>query len=540
VTAGASATSFVAMAQISVNDLAYAHPGGELLFSGVSFRVAAGRHAGLVGANGVGKSTLLRILAGELTADAGETALGGRALYMPQDVGTTGGSVRELLLSAAPARVRAAGLGLLESERELKAGDASAGVRLGEAIGNWSQLGGYALEGEWDAACRRILGAGLQDVGDRPAGTLSGGERKRLVLDLLFSSDASILLLDEPDNFLDVPAKRALEQQLRATQKTVLVISHDRALLSAACDAIVTLEGNGAWVHGESYATYPEAREHRQQLMGDRLELWAQEERRLKELMRVFKERARYSSDWAKRANAAETRWRRWVDEGPPPAPVVDHKIRPRLRGGDSARRVLDLRAIGIDGLVDPFSDEIHFGERVGLIGPNGSGKTHLIQLMAGERPPDSGELVLGPRVSPGHFTQFNVRGDFAGAGVLEIVAARTGAFERAMAALARYGLQDTAQRGYETLSGGQRARLEILCLELEGHNLLLLDEPTDNLDIESAEALESALEGFEGTVVAISHDRAFLDRLDRFLFLDADGHVHALPDPDAALAALS
>jgi ATPase subunit of ABC transporter with duplicated ATPase domains len=459
---------------------------------------------------------------------------------MPQDVGTSTGTVRELLLSGAPAQLHAAGIAVLEGERELEAGDASAGVRVGEAIGSWSQLGGYQLEGQWDAACRRILRAGLQEVGDRPAVTLSGGERKRLVLDVLFASDAPILLLDEPDNFLDVRAKGDLERQLQASQKTVLVISHDRALLSAACDSIVTLEGNGAWVHGESYASYPAAREHRQQLLGDRLAQWNEEERRLKELVRIFKERARYSPVWAKRADAAETRWRRWVDEGPPPAPVVDHKIRPRLRGGDSARRVIDLRDVGIDGLVETFSDEIHFGERVGLIGPNGSGKTHLMSLLAGDLPPDSGDAVLGPRVSPGYFTQLNLRSDFAGEGVLDIVVERTGAFERAMAALARYGLQDTANRGYETLSGGQRARLEILCLELEGHNLLLLDEPTDNLDIDSAEALESALEGFEGTVVAISHDRAFLNRLDRFLFLDADGTVRSLPDPEAALVALS
>jgi ATPase subunit of ABC transporter with duplicated ATPase domains len=532
--------NLVGMAHITVSDLAYAHPGGELLFSGVSFRVAAGRHAGLVGANGVGKSTLLRILAGELSADEGGTTLGGRALWMPQDVGTEGGSVRELLLSAAPPRLRTAGVGLLESEAALAAGDATAGARLGEAIGDWSELGGYELEGQWDAACRRIVRAGVQDVGDRAAVTLSGGERKRLVLDLLFSSDAPILLLDEPDNFLDVPAKRALEQRLRASGKTVLMISHDRELLSSACDAIVTLEGNGAWVHGESYASYPAARAHRQKLLGDRLDQWNQEERRLRELVRVFKERARYAPDWAKRADAVETRWRRWVDEGPPPAPVVDQQIRPRLRGGDSARRVVDLRAVSIDGLVQPYSDEIHFGERVGLIGPNGSGKTHLIRLLASDRPPDSGEVVLGPRVSPGLFTQLNLRSDFAGAVVLDIVTERVGSFQRAMGSLARYGLQDTARRGYETLSGGQRARLEILCLELEGHNLLLLDEPTDNLDIDSAEALESALDGFEGTVVAISHDRAFLTRLDRFLFLDADGRVRPLPDPQAALAALA
>ena len=528
------------MPHITVSDLAYAHPGGDLLFSGVSFRVAPGRHAGLVGTNGIGKTTLLRILAGDLTPDEGDAALGGRALYMPQDVGTKdAASVRELLLSVAPARVREAGLALLHSERALEAGDASAGITLGETISNWSDLGGYELEGQWDAACRRIVGAGIHYVGDRPAITLSGGERKRLVLDLLFASDAAVLLLDEPDNFLDVPAKRELESAIGRSRKTVLVISHDRELLSSACNTIVTLEAGGAWVHGDSYATYPEARAHRQQLLGDRLEQWNREQRRLRELVRVFKERARYESGWAKRADAMETRWRRFVDEGPPPAPVTDQQIRPRLRGGDSARRVVDLREVGLDGLVRPFSDEIHFGERVGLIGPNGSGKTHLIRLLAGELEADGGEIVLGPRVSPGLFTQLNIRPDFSGNGVLDIVMARTGALERAMGALARYGLQDAARRSYETLSGGQRARLEILCLELEGHNLLLLDEPTDNLDIDSAEALENALDGFEGTVIAISHDRAFLGTLDRFLFLDADGRVHALPDADAALAVL-
>ncbi len=117
---------------------------------------------------------------------------------------------------------------MLDAERELAAGDESAGIRLGEAIGTWSGLGGYELEGAWDAACRRIVGSGLTEVGDRPAVTLSGGERKQLVLEVLFASDAEILLLDEPDNFLDVPAKQALEQRIRATKKTVLLISHDR------------------------------------------------------------------------------------------------------------------------------------------------------------------------------------------------------------------------------------------------------------------------------------------------------------------------
>src|SRR5262249_40840597 len=181
----------------------------------------------------------------------------------------------------------------------------------------------------------------FEELADRAAVTLSGGERKQLVLDVLFASDANVLLLDEPDNFLDVPAKLALERRIRESKKTVLMISHDREGLSGAVRSIVTLEGNGAWVHGGSYATYPEARAERQRRLGDAVKRWRDEERRLYRLMKTFKERAKYSADWAKKADAAETRWRRFAEPGPPPAPVVDAQIVVRIRGGDSARRVL-------------------------------------------------------------------------------------------------------------------------------------------------------------------------------------------------------
>ena len=292
-------------------------------------------------------------------------------------------------------------------------------------------------------------------------------------------------------------------------------------------------------MHPGSYATYAEARAKRQRALGDALRRWKDEERRLRELVRLFKERAKYSPDWAKRANAMESRLKRHVADGPPPAPVTDQHIKVRLRGGDSARRVIALRDVAIDGLVRPFEEEVHFGERVGIVGPNGSGKTHLIRLLAGDAVPHGGEVVIGNRVSPGLFTQLNARPDFAGRTLLDVVVQRTKATEPAMRGLARYGLQDAANRTYDTLSGGQKARLEILCLELEGHNLLLLDEPTDNLDVDSAEALESALDGFEGTVVAVSHDRAFLRRLDRFLHVGHDGRVAALPDVRSALEAI-
>jgi ATPase subunit of ABC transporter with duplicated ATPase domains len=529
------------MAHITVSQLAYAHPGGDLLFSDVAFRIAPRQHVGLIGANGVGKSTLLKILAGRLRADEGDVATGGRIAYMPQDVGVNGESrtVRQLLLALAPRGLRDAGERVALHEAQLAAGDDAAGMELGTAIGDWASLGGYELEGRWDEACRRIVRATLSELEDRPAITLSGGERKRLVLDVLFASDADVLLLDEPDNFLDVPAKLALERQIRAAKQTVLMISHDREVLAGAVDAIITLEGSGAWRHGGNYAGYPQAREERQRRLGDAVKRWHEEERRLFTLMKTFKERARYSSDWAKKADAAETRWRRFRDPGPPPAPVTDVAINVRIRGGDSARRVLDLRSLGIDGLVRPFSDEVHFGERLAVIGPNGSGKSALMNVLAGTRVPESGELVVGPRVSTGFFTQLQARADFAGHTVLDIPLAHTGNLQAAMAALARYGLAEAARRPHDVLSGGEKARLEILVLELEGHNLLLLDEPTDNLDIDSSEALESALDGFEGTMLAVSHDRAFLRRMDRYLMIQHDGTVLALPAYDVALEAL-
>jgi ATPase subunit of ABC transporter with duplicated ATPase domains len=157
----------------------------------------------------------------------------------------------------------------------------------------------------------------------------------------------------------DVPAKLALERQVRAGKKTVLIISHDRDVLTGSAGGILTLEGSGAWRHGGSYASYPVAREERQRRLGDAVKRWRDEERRLYRLMKTFKERAKYSSDWTKQANAAETRWRRFSEAGPPPPPVIDRAIVVRMPGGDSARRVIDLRQAGIDGLVRPFSDEV-------------------------------------------------------------------------------------------------------------------------------------------------------------------------------------
>lgn len=528
------------MSSIVVSELEYAPPGADQLFFDVSFGIAPGEHAALVGANGVGKSTILRILSGVIDADGGEFTVNGSMLTMTQDVGMSRptDTLREMLIEVAPPQLRVAGRALVAAEKALADGSDD-GMGYATALSDWGDLGGYELETKWQAAAQRSVKSAIDDFSRRLVSELSGGERKRLVLDLLLTSGSDVLLLDEPDNYLDIPTRGWLEEQIMASKATILMVSHDRALLERVATKIVVIEGSGCWSHGGSYATFPEARAKRQELMGDELKRWNDEERRLFHHMKIMKQRAAQNFKNATKANAAETRWEKFVALGPPPPPVADQQIYVRLRGADAARRVAKLENVSVGGLFFPFSDEVYHGERVGLIGPNGTGKSHLLAVLNGATP-DEGTITFGPRTSVGVFTQINDRPDFTGRQCIDIVRDRLIDDEKSMRALARYGLVNNARQEFQTLSGGQKARLEILCLELEGHNVLLLDEPTDNLDIESSEALEKALDGFEGTVIAVSHDRTFLAKFDRFLMIGDDGEVYALPDYEIAMKGLA
>ena len=529
------------MSSIIVSELEYGPPGSYQLFFDVSFKVTPGEHAAIVGANGVGKSTILRILSAQIDADGGEFSMGSTMLNMTQDVGMSrpDDTLREMLIEVAPVALRTAGRALVAAEKALADGTDD-GMGYATALSNWGDLGGYELETKWQASAQRSVKSQIDDLSTRLVSELSGGERKRLVLDLLLTSGADVLLLDEPDNYLDIPTRAWLEEQIKVCRSTILMVSHDRTLLERCATKIVVIEGSGCWVHGGSYVTFPEAREKRQALLGDDLKRWNDEERRLFAHMKIMKQRAAQNFKNATKANGAETRWEKFVAAGPPPPPVADQQIYVRLRGADAARRVAKLESVSIANLFLPFSEEIHHGERVALIGPNGTGKTHLLRVLSGQNEPDTGKITFGQRTSVGVFTQINNRPDFIGRECLAIVLDRISEEERAMKTLARYGLVNNARQKFDTLSGGQKARLEILRLEIEGHNVLLLDEPTDNLDIESSEALEHALDGFEGTVVAVSHDRSFLAQFDRFIMITDDGEVYALPDFDIALKGLT
>jgi ATPase subunit of ABC transporter with duplicated ATPase domains len=529
------------MSSIAVSELAYSPPGAEQLFFDVSFGVTAGEHAAIVGPNGVGKSTILKILTGEYEADDGEFSIGGTFLKMTQDVGMSkpDDALRDMLIEVAPTALREAGKRLFAAEKTMMSGEDD-GMAYAEALGDWGDLGGYDLESQWAAAAQRSVKTPVTDFATRKVGELSGGERKRLVLDLLLNSGADVLFLDEPDNYLDIPTRAWLEDQIRTCKSTILMVSHDRLLLERVATKIIAVEGSGCWVHGGSYATFPEARQKRQELLGDDLKRWNDEERRLFHHMKIMKQRAAQNFKNATKANAAETRWEKFVKAGPPPPPVPDQQIYVRFTGADSARRVMKFESVAVDDLFLPFSDEVHFGERVGLIGPNGTGKTHLLNALNGKTEGLVGTITYGPRTSVGMFTQINDRPEFRGRECIDIVRDKLVDEQKSMAALARYGLRNNARQEFQTLSGGQKARLEILSLELAGHNVLLLDEPTDNLDIESSEALERALDGFEGTVLAVSHDRTFLARFERFVMITDDGDVWELPDFDVAIAGLS
>ena len=529
------------MSSIVVSELAYAPPGADQLFFDVSFGVAPGEHAAIVGANGVGKSTILRILSQVIEADDGEYTVNGNMLTMTQEVGMSNpnDTLREMLVEVAPKHLRTAGRALIAAEKALADGTDD-GMGYATALGDWGDLGGYELESDWQAAAQRSVKTPVDDFSRRLVSELSGGERKRLVLDLLLTSGADVLLLDEPDNYLDIPTRGWLEEEIKKCRSTILMVSHDRTLLERVATKIIVIEGSGCWSHGGSYVTFPDARAKRQELLGDDLKRWNDEERRLFHHMKIMKQRAAQNFKNATKANGAETRWEKFVAAGPPPPPVADQHIHVRFRGADSARRVVKFEDVSIGNLFLPFSEEVHFGERVGLIGPNGTGKTHLLNALFGKKEDLSGSITFGPRTSVGMFTQINDRPEFRGRTCIDIVRDKLVEEEKSMRALARYGLRNNARQEFQTLSGGQKARLEILSLELAGHNVLLLDEPTDNLDIESSEALERALDGFEGTVIAVSHDRTFLAQFDRFIMITDDGEVYALPDYEVAMTGLA
>src|SRR5476649_2742227 len=254
------------MGFIDVSELSYSI-GGHVLFRNVSFRVGEGSKVALVGANGTGKTTLLRLIAGDIKPESGTLSSSGGIGVMRQFIGSVGGltTVREFLVGLAPEPIRVAGGTLIAAERELadQPHDETIAIAYAQAVADWSSAAGYEAEVSWNVCCEQSIGVSFEEVRDRLVTTLSGGEQKRLAVEVLLRGHEEVLLLDEPDNYLDVTGKRRLEKSLRGTGKTVLYVSHDRQVLAETANRIVTLEGHGVRVHGGGFANYAEAREAR-------------------------------------------------------------------------------------------------------------------------------------------------------------------------------------------------------------------------------------------------------------------------------------
>jgi ATPase subunit of ABC transporter with duplicated ATPase domains len=553
------------MGHVDVAGVRYELPDGRVLLDDVSFRVGDGAKVALVGANGAGKTTLLRIITGDLVPHGGVVTRTGGLGVMRQMVAHGLGeqpTVADLLLSVAPARVRAAHAEVDRLElRLMDHDDEKTQLDYASALAEYADAGGYDLEVTWDVCTTTGLGVPYDRAKYRELRTLSGGEQKRLVLEYLLRGPDEVLLLDEPDNFLDVPGKIWLEQRIAASEKTILFISHDRELLDNTATRVVTVElgaaGNLVWTHPGGFASYHEARKDRFARLEELRRRWDEEHAKLKALVLRMKIKAEYNDGMASQYKAAQTRLRKFEEAGPPTEQPREQQVRMRLKGGRTGKRAVICEQLELTGLMKPFDLEVWYGERVAVLGSNGSGKSHFLRLLAaGGSDPDkehepvgdvpvkpvdhTGRARLGARVRPGWFVQTHEHPELVGRTLLDILHRGDGSpdgrsgmgREQAARVLDRYELAHAGEQTFDSLSGGQQARFQILLLELSGATLLLLDEPTDNLDVQSAEALEEGLAAFEGTVLAVTHDRWFARGFDRFLVYGADGSVYESDGP--------
>ncbi|MGH3859386.1 ABC-F family ATP-binding cassette domain-containing protein [Actinokineospora sp.] len=529
------------MGHLDASGLSYTLPDGRVLFRDAGLRIGAGQVVAVVGENGAGKSTLLRIISGELTSPDGGVSVQGGLAVMPQFVGSVRDdrTVHDLLLAVAPAPLRAASAELDRVELTLmETDDEPTQMRYAQAIADYDEAGGYIAEVLWDTVTVAALGVGYDKARYREVRTLSGGEQKRLVLEALLRGREQVLLLDEPDNYLDVPGKRWLERQLAESAKAILLISHDRELLAGVATQVVTVEAGTAWTHAGGFVSWHDAREARWERIAEQQRRWDEEHAKLQDLVKLMQRAAATSHEMASRYKAAQTRLRKFEEIGPPPVPPRPQKVKPRLLGGRTGIRAITCENLELTGLMKPFDVEVFFGDRVAVLGSNGSGKSHFLRLLADSAAvAHTGVRKLGARVMPGLFAQTHHHPEWVGRTLVDILwhgeGARTGLDRGAAASvLSRYGLAGSAEQRFETLSGGQQARFQILLLELGGSTLLLLDEPTDNLDLHSAEALQDALEAYEGTVVAVTHDRWFARSFNRFMVFQSDGVVSESVEP--------
>ena len=510
--------------------------GAKRIFENLNWEIQNGQKIGLIGANGAGKSSLFKLIEGEHSSELGGSITRARLIttgYLSQQ------PELDLTLTALDAAL-AGNPRVAEVHAELERVESSLGDadvygnerRLQQALELQHKLieEYHALGGDsYPARVRSLLlGLGLAESElNKPLSVLSGGQKKLVGLARLLLVRPDILLLDEPDNHLDLPGKMFLEKLIREYEGTVVLISHDRYLLDAAVTHIAELEDGKLTVFEGDYSSFIADKEMR---MARQEELFRAQQHEITRMQIAIKRFAIWGKiyDNEKFAAKAKTMQKRLDKMDKIEKPVLDRKrMELRLNGWRGSNKVLELaevsKSFGSKQVFSNLNETIWHGERVGLIGPNGAGKSVLLRMILGKEMPDTGEIKIGPSISIGHYAQEHETLDFNQTVVDAVRYAGEMSESRATAFLLRYlfTYKQVSQKIGE-LSGGERSRLQLALVVLSGANFLLLDEPTNNLDIASAEVLEQALEDFEGTVLVISHDRYFLDRtVERLLVIE-------------------
>ena len=516
--------------------------GGRAVLRGLEMSVPEGARIGLVGANGAGKSTLLRLLAGLEGADGGEVVRRRnlRVAFLPQHVAAEARSPLEVIRAARPelARVRE---DLKACEERLGAPEVTADLRKmervlerhGRLLERFTELGGNGFDGE---AIGYLTDLGLdRDDADRPMAELSGGQRKLAVLAACLAKRPDVLLLDEPEAHLDASRRERLEALVRSFAGAVVVVSHDRYLLDETATGIAELENGKTRMWPGNYSAYALARELEQKRQQQLYVTQQKEIARLEAAIQRFKQWAHITED-ERHARQAKVKRQQIERMDKVEKPVLERRriglsFREGVRGG---QKVIELRdvavAFGEEPVLIGACLAVSRGERVGVVGPNGAGKSVLAKVLAGKLAPTEGIRWIGPSITPGHLAQDHAPAPDATP--LSLVRDTKPIYEGdAVSLLGRFLFRyEQARSPVDTLSGGERTRLEFLLLMLREPNFLVLDEPTNHLDIASLEVLESELEHFPGTVVFVSHDRYFLDRLADRMVEVREGELHSYP----------
>ena len=514
------------MALVSLNAVRKSF-GSRTVLDGLDFAIEPRARVGVIGANGSGKSTMLRLIAGLEEPDAG-TSVRRRGIitsFLPQH---PLGDERNALET-----VRAARPDLDELDRELhRISDQLAAPELAadldkmsrvlrrqeELVERWEEAGGPSIDGRARAT---LLDLGLEEADlTLPTDALSGGQRKLISLAACLAQDPDVLLLDEPEAHLDAVGRSLLERLISSFDGAVVAVSHDRYLLDETVSQIAELHGGRIRMWPGNYSAYTLARELELQRQQQQYVTQQKEIERLEAAIRRFK-------DWAHRVvderhiKQARNKQRQIDRMEKIERPVLERRkialrLHPHERGG---QRVFELRHVGMqfgeDVVLADVELTVMHGERVGFVGANGAGKSVLLKTVVGELEPTAGEVWVGPSIRTGYLAQDQETLDPESSPLDTVRLAHRCSEGEAVALLMKFLFPyEQVRRANKLLSGGERTRLQLLLLMLQRPNLLVLDEPTNHLDIDSVEALEAALEEFDGTVCVISHDRYFLDRI--------------------------